>query len=115
MSSSKFSRAGVTAAEFAGTNRGKELSLELGLSVWMQRNDIAPDDCRAAMMAIRGALLEIAGMDAKTEPVPLYGHSLEVDVANFVAYLTDLFVRASDAVECELPLVVGRVGQHLAS
>jgi hypothetical protein len=81
----------------------------------MQRNGIAYDDCRAAMMAIRASLLEIAGMDAKTEPVPLYGHSPEVDLANFVAYLTDLFMRASDAVECELPSVVGRVGQHLAS
>jgi hypothetical protein len=98
-----------------GPTRKKELSLELGLSVWMKRNDIAYDDCRAAMLAIRASLLEVAGMDAQTEPVPLYGHSSEVDVANFAAYLADLFVRASAAVECELPLVVGQVSEHLAS
>jgi hypothetical protein len=93
----------------------KELTLELGLSVWMKRNDIAYDDCRAAMLAIRASLLEVAGMDAETEPVPLYGHSPEVDVTNFAGYLADLFIRASEAVECEVPQVIGRVGLHLAS
>ena len=67
------------------------------------------------MLAIRAALLEVAGMDAQTEPVPLYGHSPDVDVANFAAYLADLFVRASETVECEVPLVIGRVSEHLAS
>jgi hypothetical protein len=93
----------------------KELSLELGLSVWMRRNDIAVDDCRAAMLAIRASLLEVAGMDAETEPVPLYGRSPEIDVANFAAYLADLFLRASAAVDCELPHVIGQVSEHLAS
>jgi hypothetical protein len=93
----------------------RELSLELGLSVWMQRNDIAFDDCRAAMLAIRAALLEVAGMDAATEPMPLYGHSPEVDVATFAAYLADLFMRASHVVECEVPHVIGRVGEYLAA
>jgi hypothetical protein len=93
----------------------KELTLELGLSVWMQRNDIAYDDCRAAMLAIRASLLEVSGMDAATEPVPLHGHSPEVDVANFAGYLADLFIRASEAVECEVPQVMGRVSEHLAS
>jgi hypothetical protein len=41
----------------------------------------AYDDCRVAMLAIRASLLEIAGSDTATEPVPLYGHSPEVDVA----------------------------------
>jgi hypothetical protein len=93
----------------------RELSLELGLSVWMKRNGIAYDDCRAAMLAIRASLLEIAGMDAATEPVPLYGLSPEVDVANFARYLAELFIRASEAVECEIPVVLGRVGEYLAS
>jgi hypothetical protein len=92
-----------------------DLSLELGLSVWMARQGIADDDCRSAMMAIRAALLEVAGMDAETEPVPLYGHASAIDLANFAAYLTDLFIRASRAIDCELPLVAGRVGEHLAS
>ena len=93
----------------------KELSLELGLSIWMQRNDIAYDDCRAAMLAIRTALLDVAGMDAATEPVPLYGRSPEIDVATFAGYLADLFIRASEAVECEVPGVVGRVSEYLSS
>ena len=93
----------------------KELTLELGLSIWMQRNDIAYDDCRAAMLAIRASLLEVAGMDAKSEPIPLHGRSREVDVANFAAYLAELFIRASAAVECDLPHIVGQVSEHLAS
>jgi hypothetical protein len=98
-----------------GPTQKKELSLELGLSVWMKRHDVAYDDCRAAMLAIRASLLEIGGMDAATEPVPLYGRSPEVDVAIFAGYLADLFIRASEAVECEVPVVIGRVSEHLAS
>jgi hypothetical protein len=115
MPSSNVSRPRFATVVPGGPPQKKELSLELGLSVWMKRNGIAYDDCRAAMMAIRAALLEVAGMDAETEPVPLYGHSPEVDVANFAAYLADLFIRASEAVECEVPHVIGRVGEHLAS
>jgi hypothetical protein len=93
----------------------EEFTLELGLSVWMQRNAIADDDCLSAMLAIRAALVEVAGLDAQTEPIPLHGRSPEADVATFATYLADLFVRASAAVECELPHVIGRVGEHLAS
>ena len=93
----------------------KDLSLELGLSVWMKRNDIAYDDCRAAMLAIRASLLKVAKMDVRTEPIPLHGRSPEFDVLNFAAYLADLFVRASAAIECDLPYVIGQVSEHLAS
>jgi hypothetical protein len=93
----------------------QDLTLELGLSVWMQHHAIADDDCRSAMLAIRAALLDVAGMDARSEPIPLHGRSPEVDIANFAAYLADLFVRASAAVECELPHVIGRVSEYLAS
>ena len=98
-----------------GRPERKELSLELGLSIWMKRNDIAYDDCRAAMLAIRASLLEVAEMDAQTEPIPLHGLSPEVDVVNFAAYLADLFIRASAAIECDLPNIVGQVSEHLAS
>ena len=98
-----------------GPTQKKELSLELGLSVWMKRHNVAYDDCRAAMLAIRTALLEVAGMDAATEPVPLYGRSPEIDVATFAGYLAELFIRASETVECEVPGVVGRVSEYLAS
>jgi hypothetical protein len=93
----------------------KELCLELGLSVWMKRYHIPYDDCWAATMAIRAWLLEVAEMDAESEPIPLHGHSPEIDVANFAAYLADLFLRASEAVECEVPQVIGQVSEHLAS
>jgi len=54
-------------------------------------------------------------MDAETEPVPLYGRSPETDVADFAGYLAGLFLRASEAVEFEVPHVMGRVSEHLAS
>jgi hypothetical protein len=63
----------------------------------MKRHTIAADDCRSATLAIRAALLEPAGLDAETEPVPLHGQSAEVDVGTFVVYWTDLFLRASAA------------------
>jgi hypothetical protein len=94
---------------------GQEFSLELGLSVWMQRNEIADDDCLSAMLAIRSALVEASGMDAQTEPIPLHGRSPEADIAIFAGYLADLFLRASAALECELPPVIDRVSELLAS
>jgi hypothetical protein len=37
------------------------------------------------------------------------------NVANFAGYLAGLFLRASEAVEFEVPHVMGRVSEHLAS
>ena len=36
-------------------------------------------------------------------------------MAIFAGYLADLFIRASEAVECDVPVVIGRVSEHLAS
>jgi hypothetical protein len=91
------------------------MTLELGLSVWMNRSAIADDDCLSAMLAIRAALVEVSGIDGHTEPTPLHGCSPEADVAIFAGYLADLFVRASAVVKCELPSVIGRVSEYLAS
>ena len=93
----------------------EDLTLELGLSVWMRRNAIADDDCLSAMLAIRAALVEASGMDAQSEPIPLHGRSPEADLAIFAGYLADLFIRASAVLECELPHVIGRVSELLAS
>ena len=81
----------------------------------MQRNAIDPSDYRSAMLAIRASLLTVAGMDHQTEPIPLYGHSPEVEVMNFAAYLADLFVRASERTQDELPDLISSVGERLAS
>jgi hypothetical protein len=97
------------------TAKTREYSLELGLSTWMQRNGVGPDDCLAAMLAIRGSLLAVADMDARSEPMPLHGRSPEIDVATFAGYLADLFMRATAACACELPVIVDRVSEHLAS
>ena len=58
---------------------------------------------------------EVAGMDHQTEPIPLYGHSPEVEVMNLAAYLADLFVRASERTQDELPDLISSVGERLAS
>ena len=81
----------------------------------MQRNAIDPSDYRSAMLAIRASLLTVAGMDHQTEPIPLYGHSPEVEVMNLAAYLADLFVRASERAQDELPDLISSVGERLAS
>jgi hypothetical protein len=106
----------VGSEELEETNGSVDiLRLDLGLSIWMKRNAIGPNDCRSAMLAIRAALLAVAGMDVQSEPVPLHGHSPERDVANFAAYLGGMFVRASAAAECELPRIIGRASEYLAA
>ena len=81
----------------------------------MQRNAIEPSDYRSAMMAIRAALLTVGGMDQQSEPIPLFGHPPEVEVMNFAGYLADLFVRASEKAQDELPDLINSVGDLLAS
>jgi hypothetical protein len=81
----------------------------------MERNSIDTSDYRSAMLAIRASLLRVAGMDLHSEPIPMYGHSPEVEVANFAVYLADLFLRASAKAHDELPALIDSVAELLAS
>jgi hypothetical protein len=50
-----------------------DLSLELGLSLWMRQIATEIHHVRPAMLTMRTALVEASGIDMAREPVPLCG------------------------------------------
>jgi hypothetical protein len=77
-----------------------DLSLELGISVWLRRNQTSLEDARHLLLDIRGRVLEASGLDVTTEPLPFVGRSLKLDVVTLVAYIGDLLRRGAAALGC---------------
>lgn len=86
-----------------------DLSLELGISVWLHRSGTSLMEARGTLLEIRGVILEVCGLDPATEPVPLVGRSPRLDVVNLVAYVGDLLRRASAGVGWSVRAVADRV------
>ena len=57
-----------------------DLSLELGISVWLRRSGTSLVEARGTLLEIRQVILEVCGLDPATEPVPLVGRSPRADV-----------------------------------
>jgi len=94
-----------------------DLSLELGISVWLRTSGTSLMAARSSLLEIRQVILEVCGLDPATEPVPLVGRSPRSDVINLVGYISELLRRASaatgrgvgaviEAVVAELPAAV---------
>jgi hypothetical protein len=92
-----------------------DLSLELGISLWLRTSGMSLVAARSSLLEIRQVILEVCGLDPATEPVPLVGRSPRSDVINLVGYISELLRRASattgrslgavvDGVVAELPL-----------
>ena len=92
-----------------------DLSLELGISLWLRTSGTSLIEARSALLDIRGVILEVCGLDPSTEPFPMVGRSPRSDVVNLVGYISELLRRASaglgrgveavvDAVVAELPV-----------
>jgi hypothetical protein len=92
-----------------------DLSLELGISLWLRMSGTSLIEARSALLEIRGVILEVCGLDPSTEPFPMVGRSPRSDVVNLVGYISELLRRASaglgrgvevivDSVVAELPL-----------
>jgi hypothetical protein len=92
-----------------------DLSLELGISVWLRTSGTSLISARSALLAIRQVILEVCELDPATEPVPLVGRSPRSDVINLVGYISELLRIASaatgrgvgaivEAVVAELPV-----------
>ena len=86
-----------------------DLSLELGISVWLHRSRTSLMEARGTLLEIRRVILEVCGLDPATEPVPLIGRSPRLDVVNLVAYVGDLLRRASAGVGWSVRAVSDRV------
>ena len=92
-----------------------DLSLELGISVWLRTSGTSLLQARSSLLEIRQVILEVCSLDPATEPVPLVGRSPRSDVVNLVGYISELLCRASagtgramaavvEAVVAELPV-----------
>jgi hypothetical protein len=72
-----------------------DLSLELGVSVWLRMSGTPLLEARCRLLHIRELIIEVCGLDPATEPVPLVGRSPRNDVLNLVGYVGDLLRRAA--------------------
>ncbi len=83
-----------------------DLSLELGISLWLRTSRMSLVAARSSLLEIRQVILEVCGLDPATEPVPLVGRSPRSDVINLVGYISELLRRASAATGRSLGAVV---------
>jgi hypothetical protein len=74
-----------------------DLSLELGVSVWLRTSGTPLHEARGRLLWIRELIIEVGGLDPDTEPVPLVGRSPRSDVLSLVGYIGDLLRRAAAA------------------
>ncbi len=88
---------------------GGDLSLELGISVWMRRSGTSLLEARDMLLESREVILSASGLDPATEPVPLVGRSPRLDVVNLAAYVGNLLRRASAATGCSIGTLAERV------
>ena len=85
-----------------------DLSLELGVSVWLRRSGTSLVEACDRLFEARAAILEVCALDPGTEPVPLVGRSPRNDVVNLALYLGDLLRRAAAAAGLSVHVVAER-------
>jgi hypothetical protein len=90
-----------------------DLSLELGISVWLRTSGTSLLQARSSLLTIRQVILEVCALDPDTEPVPLVGRSPRSDVVNLVAYLSELLRRASTGLGRGIESIVQAVVAEL--
>jgi hypothetical protein len=72
-----------------------DLSLELGVSVWLRTSRTPLHEARGRLLYVRELIIMVCELDPATEPVPLVGRSPRADVLNLVSYVGDLLRRAA--------------------
>jgi len=75
------------------------LTLELGLSLWMHRTGTDLAEVTSALLAVRDALLEASGLDRASEPVPLLAGDAKTAALALAIYLDGLIDRAACRAE----------------
>lgn len=84
------------------------LVLPLSVSLWLRRAGADLPGGRGAMLALRAALLQAAGMDVASEPVPLLAGDDRTIVLHLAVYLLGLLDRAVSACGDDADAVVDR-------
>ena len=90
-----------------------DLSLELGVSVWLRTSGTPLLEARGRLLFVRELIIMVGGLDPATEPVPLVGRSPRADVLNLVSYVGDLLRRAAAASGQSVQRVATRVVDEL--
>jgi hypothetical protein len=72
-----------------------DLTLPLGLSAWILRAAIGLPDAYQAMLRLRRAIVDAAGLDLRSEPVPLRVADQRIALCTLGAYLFSLVGRAA--------------------
>ena len=91
------------------------LTLPLGVSVWMRRGKVGLDQARAAMFGLRRAVLVVSGLDDRTEPVPLVVADPVAATISLAVYLEGLLERAATTLGVSRRELAERVVAHLGS
>jgi hypothetical protein len=91
--------------------RRDNLTIELGLSLWMRQCGVAVEDASDVILALRNILIEVAGFDPRREPTPLVGRSPELDLVNMTGYLGGLLLRASISAQTSPGIIAEWVTQ----
>ena len=86
-----------------------DLTLELGLSVWLRRCGLSVLTARECLLGLRQVVLDACGLDPASEPVPLVGRAPRADVLALATYLADLMRRAAAATGRGVPAIVAQV------
>ena len=71
------------------------LTVPLGLSLWMRRGRIGVETARDAMLELRAAVLRASGLDERTEPVPLLVADPVAATVSLALYMDGLLQRAA--------------------
>jgi hypothetical protein len=90
-----------------------DLSLELGVSIWLRTSGTPLFEARGRLLFVRQLIIMVCGLDPATEPVPLVGRSPRADVLNLVSYVGDLLWRAAAASGQSVQRVAARVVDEL--
>ena len=90
-----------------------DLSLELGISIWLRTSGTSLLQARSSLLEIRAVILEVCGLDPATEPIPLVGRSPRADVVNLVGYISELLRRASAGLDRGVDAIVQAVVAEL--
>jgi hypothetical protein len=97
-------------AELGRVDSGSgDLSVELGLSVWLQWSGTSHDEARTTLLALREQILSSCGLERASEPFPLIGRSAKLDLVMLAGYLGDLVRRAAHAAGCSPSELARRV------
>jgi hypothetical protein len=95
--------------------RGNQLNLELEVSVWLRRSGAELSTVPRALLALRGALLEVSSLDVDKEPIPLVIPDTKQAVPNLCVYLHGLIGRAAASNRCERSELVEVALAHLGA